>query len=63
LRERLRKGLEAKLDEVFINGSWRHRFQALSETLAQAEQTRRFFGHLFLRNFASFAETDDTRHV
>jgi len=27
LRERLRKGLEAKLDEVFINGSMEHRLQ------------------------------------
>ena len=25
LRDRLRKGLEAKLDEVYINGSWEHR--------------------------------------
>src|SRR5213078_2474899 len=38
-------------------------FQTLSKTLAQAEQTCRFFRHLFLRDFAGLAEAHDTRHV
>src|SRR5256885_2370528 len=40
LRERLRKGLEAKLDEVFINGSMEHRPPNRSEERRVGEECR-----------------------
>src|SRR4029077_6264878 len=51
--------LHRAVDENFVQLG----FQALSETLAQAEQTRRFFRHFFLRDFAGFAEADDAGDV
>src|SRR6266851_2070894 len=38
-------------------------FQALAETLAQGEHTRRLFRHLFLRDFASLAEAHDAGNI